>query len=60
VRPNQVIPKGYGERVPISDNGIILTCDYIKTKPIREQEKLHAMNRRVEIRILYKGPPSRE
>jgi len=50
----RLMAKGYNDTKPfVLDNGTMLTCDYIKNlRTKQEQERAHAKNRRVELKII--------
>lgn len=54
VSPDRVIPIGFGESTPLVDAYRKLSCDYIISQPIEKQEELHALNRRVEVKVISK------
>lgn len=54
IDPQRIFAKGYGESTPVIKDRVLMDCDYIISRPIEEQEILHALNRRVEIKIISK------
>ena len=48
----RIIAKGFGETQPGVYEGNHLTCNYIQTFSLHEQEELHQKNRRLTLRIL--------
>jgi len=54
VDKSRLIPKGYGDSVPIMQNGIVYDCAYITKFPPPQQQELHAFNRRIQVLVISK------
>lgn len=49
----RMVPKGYEDTAPLTENGITYTCEYInKFETDQDKERLHKKNRRTEIKLL--------
>mgnify|MGYP000686710763 CR=1 FL=1 len=52
IAPERIIAQGYGESMPYQIEGKTLTCAYINRFDPRKRAELHALNRRMTIKIL--------
>ena len=53
ISPNRISAVGYHGAMPLEQNGIVYTCDYIQNQPQEDAQFLYQRSRRVEFKLSY-------